>query len=495
MNYRLVFRAVGMMVLLLAVAMALSLVLGYALTPEAGRNSEGTSLKGWEISVSVTLIFGALLFFLGRPVGDQSILRKDAMGIVGIGWIVCSVFASLPYFFCDPGLKWAEALFEGVSGLTTTGATVFSDLAPVPKTVLLWRSMTQWLGGMGIIAMFVLISASLGGSGKNLFKNESSISANEILGASMRRTVRWLWGLYVSLTVICFSGLLFSDMSLFQAINHSLTTVATGGFGTENTSIDGFGLFTRSWIIAFMFLCGISFPLHLALVVKKDWKLLKTYEEAWVFALLVLVAGLAIFGLRSSHGDVSDPVVEEVVGTVFNVVAISTGTGYAVGDYDAWPVLAKGALLVLMVIGGCTGSTSGGLKVGRMIMLVKVLHGEVLKAFRPNLVLRFRLNGRDHPSGENGRLLALLGAAVLSGVLGSFLFIALEPDRSTFGCVSAVVSCLSNTGPAFAEFGPTQNYAGLGAPTMVLSAFLMVLGRLEYISLLVLFSWRLWKPF
>ena len=481
--------------MLLAAAMGACLGLGYLLPHGSGQGVE-TVLGGWIVSLSITGVSGIVLLLVGRGTGKTPMLRRDAIGIVGIGWAVCSLFVALPYLFCEPKLPLAEAVFEGVSGLTTTGATVFADLTNLPATVLLWRSLTQWIGGMGILAMFVLVLSNLGASGKSLFQTESSAHAKEIVGTTMRQTVRSLWLLYVALTGVCFVGLWALDMNLFQALNHAMTTVATAGFGTENTSIDRFGIPTKVWIIAFMFLCGMSFPLYLALLRRnRDWGVLRRHEETWVFAAIVVGISSALVFNRALAGDFDNAWGRDAIDTVFNTVSIATTTGYSVGDYDAWPLLSKGLILLLMLVGGCAGSTAGGLKVGRLILWFKMLRAEVRRAYRPHQVVGLKINGRVVPEGTQGQLFIILTAAATCAVVSSYLLAVLEPGVSVEGCVAAAVACLCNIGPAFAEFGPTQNYSALSPPSMILLSVLMIVGRLEYIAVLVLLSRTLWKHY
>jgi trk system potassium uptake protein TrkH len=489
-NYRLLSKILGIMLLLLSGAMGACFVLGFTLSQNMNLASQG-----WVWSAGLTATCGLLLRYIGRRASAKEMLRKDAIGLVGIGWIVCSLFAALPYLFCPPYLNLAPAIFESVSGLTTTGATGFENLSIVPATILLWRSITEWLGGMGILAMFVLVSSSLGAGGKSLFRNESSMHSSEAFGATIKRSARWMWLLYVSLTLACIIGLRSFGMNTFQAVNHGMTTVATGGFSTENDSIHGFNLAIKSWIIVFMIACGISFPLYLTLIHKRSWKPLNSHEEVWAFLALIVLASAGIAVGRHLAGEFFAPGITETIHTVFNVVSISTGTGYAVGDYNAWPTLGKGVLLVLMMVGGCAGSTSGGLKVSRIILLLKIVRSEIQRTYRPNLVVTHRINGRPAPDGARGQLLAVFASAAIAGVFGSSLLVVLEPNTSVQGCITAVISALSNTGPAFAEFGPTKHYSELSSPAMVLLSSLMVLGRLEYIALLVLLSRKLWKRF
>ncbi len=412
-----------------------------------------------------------------------------------MGWLTCSVFAALPYLFCTPGLALPEALFESVSGLTTTGASVFDDLAVLPETILLWRSFTQWIGGIGILAMFVLVLSGLAANGRSLFLGESSAHVREIADTTMRNTVRSIWSLYIVLTAICATGLWIFGMTPFQALNHAMTTVSTGGFGTEPDSLNSFGTPILVWITVFMLLCGISFPLLISLIGgKRDWRRLKSHEETWWYLAMMVAASIALIIDRAAAADwsLADG---EVLESLFNAAAIATTTGFVVGDYDTWPFLAEGVILGLMIIGGCAGSTAGGLKVSRVILWFKTLRIEIRRAYRPTESIPLSLNGRPVMDGTRGQLLIILSSAAAVIAIGSYILIALEPGKSIDGCVSAVISSLSNIGPAFNEFGPSRNFADLSPPSLVLLSLLMLIGRLEYIAVFVLCSRMLWRKY
>lgn len=498
MNIRLVSRSLGILLLLLAGAMVACFVVGSILPSASADHSGETGLGGWLIAIVLTLIGGGTLVGIGRSTGGERVLRKDAIGIVGLAWFVCGLFAALPYGLCEPQLPVSAALFEGVSGLTTTGATVIGDLETLPKTILLWRSLTQWLGGMGILAMFVLVLGSLGASGLTLFRTETSAHGQDLAGATLRHMAQWLWMLYVALTVICGLGMWALGMNAFQAMNHAMTTIATAGFGTENASFGAasFGNALKLWTTLFMFVSGISLPLYIAMIRKRSITMLKQHEETWTFiGILTVMLGLVVAS-RAWSGDLAgDPRIDEVVNTVFNVVSILTTTGYVSGDFDLWPPLSKGLLLGAMIVGGCAGSTAGGLKVSRILLWLRLLRMEIRRVYRPNEVVLLKLNGHQVPSTARGQTFVILTTAMALTVLSSGALMAMEPDRSAVGCVSAVVACLMNIGPAFAEFGPTKNFSGLSTTSNLLLPLLMIVGRLEYLAVLALFSKNLWRRF
>ena len=495
MNYRLITRSLGVLLLLLAAAMGTSLAFAgwNALRAE---NGNANVIQDWMQSVAITGGAGLLLMLAGYERKRCPMLRKEAIATVGIGWVISTAFASLPYMLCEPRLTPVQAYFETVSGLTTTGSTVINDLALHPSSVLLWRSMTQWLGGMGILVMFVAVLSFLGASGKSLFRTESSAHSSQIAGTTIAQTTRALWALYSILTVVCGIGMWALGMTPFQAINHALTTTATGGFGTENDSFNfaGFGIALKLWTTVFMFACGIGFPLYIALWRKREWRLLREHEETWWYIGLTVGMAGTFVASRAMDGGLT-PWLEQSVNTVFMTVSIISSTGYIVGDYGTWPTLAKGGIVFLMLVGGCAGSTAGGLKISRLILWWRITRAEVIRAFRPQQFMSTRLNGHKIPFGARGQVFVILTMAGVCISVGTFLFCVLEPEHSFPAAGSAVISCVCNIGPAFLEFGPTGNYHQLRDPTMLMLSLLMIMGRLEFVAVAALFSKRLWARY
>ncbi|MGI9244706.1 MAG: TrkH family potassium uptake protein [Verrucomicrobiales bacterium] len=492
MNPRILSRSIGILLLLLAGAMGACLLIGFWLPVSTSHNPDAEAV-GWWISLAATATAGSALFLIGRRHEQRRVMiRKEAIAMVGLSWIVCSFFASLPYQICPPHLSFDRAIFESVSGLTTTGATVFANIEGLPKTILLWRSVTQWLGGMGILGMFVLVLSGIGANGKTLFSTESSTHTTDLSLANVRQTTRSLWLFYFALTGVAALGMALLGMTPFQAINHALTATATGGFGTENDSLAGaeFGNALKIWIMAIMFLSGISFPLYIALIKRRDLRILKQHEETWWY-LAIMAAASTLLVLINASAKGGAPVID----VVFNAVSIMTSTGFVVGDYDSWPLIGGEIIIILMVIGGCSGSTAGGLKVSRMILWLRLMRIELIRAFRPKLVLPLKLNGSTVPEGTRGQLLVVLTMAGFFFFSGTLLLQAFEPEKSLLGCSSAVITSLCNIGPGFAEFGPTKNFTTLSTPGALMLPCLMVLGRLEYIAVLVLFSKRLWRRY
>jgi len=299
-----------------------------------------------------------------------------------------------------------------------------------------------------------------------------------------------MWILYVGFTLICILALWLAGLTAFQAVNHALTSVSTAGFGTENDSVTGFGLGVKVVLLCVMLICAVSFPLYLSMF-RMSWRdKRRRFEEVfWYFGILGTgIIVIVAFHLGTGTGD-------PVFDVVFNAVSVSTTTGYVAGDYDHWGHFGKSVLVVFMIMGGCSGSTAGGLKAGRLVLTARFVVAELRASFRPKELNKVRLGGKwldDAGQGQLFLVVAMFGFFLIGGTL---VMSSLEPETSFIGSLSAVLSCLGNVGPAFAEFGPRDNFAHVEPTGAVVLSVLMILGRLEYVAVLVLFSRRLWKRY
>ena len=480
------------MVLLLGGMMVAAV--GLSLAVPAGKAHEtGLDLHGWTISLGITLLLGISFLLTSMRLAKKSkrgalMRRKEAMALVGVGWLVCSLVTAFPYLFCEPNVAIHIAIFEATSGLTTTGATIFADIEALPKSILMWRSATQWLGGMGILAIFVIILSGSGTSGRMLVGTESSLAGSDL--ANLRRTMKRMWVLYLGFTVVSALLLWATGLTPFQAVNHALTLVSTAGFGTENDSVTSFGTGAKVVMLFFMLLCGVSFPLYLSMF-RLSWRdKWRRFEEVWWFfgILGVGVISVVIFHLVTGTGD-------SIFEVIFDMVSVATTTGYVSGNYDHWGHFGKSVLVVLMIVGGCSGSTAGGLKVGRIVLTARFVVAELRASFRPQELKQVRLGGKIMDAASQGQLFLVIAMFGFFLIGGTLVMSSLEPHTSFIGSLSAVLSCLSNVGPAFAEFGPRDNFAHVEPAGAMVLSMLMILGRLEYLAVLVLFSRRLWKKY
>ncbi|MDQ8189655.1 TrkH family potassium uptake protein [Roseibacillus persicicus] len=449
-------------------------------------------------ATSTALLFGLLLVFFGRGKYDR-IPRREGVLIVGVGWLASGVIGSIPFLLAEPGLTVAGAFFESVSGLTTTGSTVIADLSEWPRGILLWRSISQWLGGLGILVLFVALLSSLGAGTKSLFRNESSFEAAEVSNAKIRDTALLLWKIYLALTLVCLFGLKALGMSWFDAVSHAMTCLSTGGFSNHNESIGYFsgwrtGLAIEMWLTLFMLLGSISFLVYVV-IIQRNWKRLRNEEEGKWYLILIVLSVIGIVAIKYVLG--GRELGESFRGAIFTVVSIVSSTGYGTADFEQWPVGTHFIILGLMLMGGCAGSTAGGAKVSRVILLVRSVHQEIIQAFRPHQVFRLHVNGNsinDQSRAQTVLFVALFWfIAIVSMMVVAILETAHGVDFET--TVAAVLTTLSNIGPGFGDVGPTDNFSHLRQPTQIYLALLMVMGRLEIFAFLVLFVPAAWRKF
>lgn len=479
MQYRSILKALGVVVLIIA----LGLVVPTAYAGIAASDDFLAFLYSTGLSAAV----GAGLLLLpktGKPLKNQ-----DGFALVSFGWLAAGLFGSLPYLLSGAVPSFTDAYFESISGFTTTGASVFTVIEDKTAALLLWRSMTQWFGGMGIIVLTIAIIPYLDIGGMSIFQAEVPGPTAEKLTPRIQDTAKVLWLVYLLFTVVLTLLLWVSGLSLFDAVNHAFTTMSTGGFSTQNSSVAGFGNPLVEWIITlFMLLAGINFALHYRWMFQGFHRRIYLSDSELHFYLLVtlLAVGSITLAILVIQGGAFEPVLR---GAAFTVASIITTTGFGTVDYELWPVFGQLLLLLLMVMGGCAGSTAGGAKAVRIMLVLKYMYVEMLKLLHPNLV-------RDVKMQEK-----VVDRSVLSSILGflfiyitvmvfSILLVSFQTDFTT--AIGSVVACLSNIGPGIGSVGPTENYAHLGDFTKWVLSLNMVLGRLEILTLLILFLPQSW---
>ena len=425
------------------------------------------------------------------PIKKEDIKRinaKDGLAIVGISWMVLSLLGSLPLWLTGVAGSFTNALFETVSGFTTTGATIFADIERLPKGILFWRSMTQWLGGMGIIVLYVALLPALGAHAFQLYKAEAPGISVERADPRIKETAKYLWGIYIAFTVILAFILKFNGMSVHDAWCHSFTTIASGGFSTKNASMAAFSPTIQWIVIVFMFLTGINYVLHYQLLIRRRPRALFYNEELRWYVGVVLVSILCIVLIL----EIQHPTDHSLRDAAFQTVAILTTTGYVTVDFDQWPNVLRKGLLLLMFIGGCGGSTSGGMKLIRWLVSWKVALLSIKQSVFPNAILPVKVNSKPLPDHMIRTVMSFFAVFMFLVFTGTFLFLFLENCDLETG-FSAVVSALCNIGPGLGEIGATQNFGWISNPGKWLLSFLMLAGRLELYSILILFIPATWK--
>ncbi len=445
----------------------------------------------WPIAsaAAITIFTGGPLWIILNRSAPRELKKRDGYLVVTLGWVVMSLFGTLPYLLSGSIPSFTNAFFETMSGFTTTGASILNDVEGVPKGVLLWRSLTQWIGGMGIIVLAVAILPILGIGGMQLFVAESPGISAEKLKPRIKDTAKRLWLLYVGLTVLEAILLMAGDMSFFDALNHSLTTMATGGFSTKNSSIAHYSSPYIHYVITFfMFLAGTSFTLTYFMLKRKFSKVLNNEEFiVYVIFLVAITSILTVF----VHTSTANPFEENFRNTLFQVVSIVTTTGFVTQDYTAWSPLITMAFFALLFIGGSAGSTAGGVKIVRHVVLFKNSFLEMKRQLHPNAVIPVRLNKKAIQGDVTFHVLAFMMIYFLIFSLGSVLMAWVGLDFPT--ALSAVATSLGNVGPGIGGVGPLSNFSGVPDVGKWVLTLLMLLGRLELFTVLILFTPYFWK--
>ena len=413
---------------------------------------------------------------------------REGFGVVTFAWVLFAAFGALPFLFTGTISSPIQAYFESMSGFTTTGSTVITDLNMVKESVLVWRSLTQWLGGMGIIVLSLAILPILGVGGMQLFEAEVPGPTADRLRPRIQDTARLLWGVYFLITAAEVVALMLGGVSFYEAVCHAFTTMATGGFSTRNGSIAELGGSYVHWVVIFfMFLAGVNFSLHFQAMRGRVGGYFRS--EEFRFYLGVLAASVLVVFLFNFQV-YKDPLTN-LRDSAFQVTSLMTTTGYGTADYELWPVLAQYILVGLMFVGGCAGSTGGGMKNVRVLLLVKHSFLQLSRLIHPR---RVRLLKIDQKTVSDEVIQSILGFFAL--YIGIFVFAslgmaALGVDLVTAG--ASVIACLSNIGPGLGQVGPTDNFAHLPAAGHVLLSFCMLVGRLEVFTVLVLVFPSFWR--
>ena len=530
MNGRLLCKLLSLVAMLIGGSMAFSLP--WAVVGGDWKH-EDQGFFGLLGAIAACFVVAAVLRHLGRR-SQGKLFRKEAMAVVGLSWILATVLGGLPYVLSgtcrEPGVPMSvvDAMFEAQSGFSTTGATVLTELedpALVPRCILFWRSSTHFLGGLGIIVLFVAILGQ-GSAGKALMRAEMPGPSHSTPQARMQHTAWILFLIYVALNGALTILLLVQGLSLFDALCHAFGTMATGGFSTYNASIGHFttdpalnGTMIEMTVVLFMLFAGTNFMLLYCVVIRQPGRLLRDVEwRTYIAMVLVVTALLVSFGLlqgdfdgygtsgvainagKAAYDD-PYPVLRAVRFSLFQAVSIMTTTGFRTDNFDLWNNFSRGLLLPLMFVGGCAGSTGGGLKVIRHILFIKILWLQLERVFHPSVVRHIRLGGNPLEDPDLAHhVLIYFGMILMVFVVAWIALIAIEPDRSWSNprekltdCASAVAATLNNTGPGLGVIGPMHTYSDFTPWTKGLFILLMMLGRLELFVILVLFVPGFWR--
>lgn len=488
MNFSILFKIIGSILLVLSISMSVPLVYGLIV-------GEGGAVKGFSISVFITLLLGGLLFLSNRKAKEDELRPKEGFFIVAMIWLLISLAGGLPFYFskCFGDYSFSafvSGFFESASGFSTTGATVFTVIETVPRSILLWRSTTHWLGGMGIIVLSLLMLPLLGVSGFQLFRAEVPGMKTDMakLHPRIKDTAKALWIVYLIFTIGLTGLLLLGGMDMFDAINHAFATMATGGFSTKNKSIESFNsAYIEIVITIFMIIAGANFALHYYALKGKLYAYLKDLEFK-VYIAVVAFATTAVTGVLANHGaTISD----SARLAAFQVASILTTTGFSSTNFELWPRLALIVILFMMFIGGCAGSTGGGVKVMRVILYFKLGFAELFRLIHPNSVKRVKLSGQAIDEKMSLHVWGFFFLAIFTFLGSTIIIFATGVDLVS--SITSVIACLGNIGPGFGSVGPADNYAHFTPFVKIVQIFCMITGRLELFTVYVLFSPQFWK--
>ena len=472
MNYTLVFHILGLILRVEAVLMLPAAVIGIAT-----RGGDGSAFL---LAAGITLAVGQALVML--PAKNVKMQARDGFAAVALSWIFLSLFGAIPHYI--------DAVFETVSGFTTTGASVLTFIEGQPLGVLFWRAQTQWMGGVGVLVLALALVPRLGEGSVYLMRAESPGPIKSKLTPKVGDTAKILYSIYIGLTVGEVLCLRLAGMPWFDAVIHAFTTISTGGFSVKNASIAAYGSIVIEWIIIiFMFLSGINFAL-LFYALRRDYQAVFQSEELRSYTLMTAAAsGLIAMNLIVHAGQAAT--FQTVTDSVFQVVTLMTTTGYMTKDYVLWPTFSQVVLILVMFAGGCAGSTAGGIKQIRLVLLCKNLHREVQRILHPRVVKTLDSDGDRVEEATLSGISLFFFAYILLLLLGT-LVVAWD-DVGFTAAFTGALTCISNVGPAFDALGPTSNFFDLGNVSKVVLSFEMLLGRLEIMPLLLLLFPGLWS--
>lgn len=430
------------------------------------------------------LALGWLLTFKKRK--NTTLYSREGFVVVAMSWIVLSIFGALPMWLCGAIPSFVDALFETVSGFTTTGASILSDVEVLPKSVLMWRSFTHWVGGMGVLVFIMAFLPLSGGQNMHMMKAESPGPSVSKIVPRVRTTAFILYSIYFVLTLIEFILLLFGGMTIFEALNTAFATAGTGGFGFLNSSMGSFSPYIQIVITVFMLLFSVNFNSYFFILIGKFKEAFTT--EVRTFVLIVLVA-VSVITLNIMH--MFESVGDAIRHSAFTVATVISTTGFSTVDFDLWPELSKAILVLLMFIGACAGSTGGGIKVSRIIILFKGMAKELNTVIHPRQVKKIKIDSHivDH---ETVRSVNVYMVAYTLIFMTSILLISID-NHSFATNVTAVTATINNIGPGLEAVGPTCNFGFFSVPSKLVLIFDMLAGRLELFPMLVLFKPSTWK--
>ena len=480
MNYSMIFFIIGWVFIIEAALMAPSALVAVLYSER--------SIWAFAAAIGLCLLLGVPL--VRKQPANKVFYAKEGCVTVALSWIVMSLMGALPFVFSGVIPSIVDAMFETVSGFTTTGASILKDVEGLPRCMLFWRSFTHWIGGMGVLVFLLcLLPMSGGGYSMNLMKAESPGPSVSKLVPKVRSTAKLLYGLYVALSLLELALLLLGSMPLFDALCTTFGTAGTGGFGIKNSSIGEYSAYIQSVVTIFMILFGINFNVYFLLYMRKPKEALRCEEAGWYLAIIAVSTLIITVFIRNSFPDL----VTAFRHAAFQVGSIITTTGFSTVDFNVWPAVPRAILVLLMFIGACAGSTGGGIKVSRIVLLFRTMTREIGQIIHPHMVKKLKFEGRVVGQEVLRSVNAFMVAYVLIFAV-STLFVCLDGfDLVT--SFTAVAATLNNIGPGLEMVGPIGNFSCFSDLSKIVLIFDMLAGRLEIFPLLVLFFRDTWKKF
>ncbi len=479
MNYGIVLRVLGSLLIVESILMTPSLLIAI--------NTGGPDKIPFLITILTTGLIG--LFFSRKKRENSKIGAKEGLSIVALGWLVISILGALPLYLSNATPTYIDAFFEIVSGFTTTGATVIDDVEILPLGILFWRSFTHWIGGMGILVFTLALLPMLGIGGFQILKAESPGPVTNKIAPRIKDTAKILYLTYITITVMEVILLKIGGMSLFESFTYTFATVGTGGFATKNTSVGWYNNTYITLVIGFfMLFSGVNFSIYYG-IFRGKWRDMFEDEELRTYLLIVAVSIFAIT-LNLYFTDFSG-ILNSLKHSFFQVISIITTTGFSTTDFDLWPSFSKGILFLLMFVGASAGSTGGGMKVIRILVMLKLIKRNILKIFHPRAVMPVKINKKILPNETIESINSFLGLYMLLFVI-STIIVSLE-GVDILSASSTVAATLGNIGPGFGYVGASQTFSGYSGITKLFLSLLMLLGRLELFTIIALLVPRNWR--
>lgn len=479
-NFKTIIRIIGILLLLETVMFLVCSSVSFYYR-------ESDMLDFWKAG-GITAGIGLLLAALGKG-GERQLTRRDGYVLVSFAWVAFSLFGMLPFYIGGYIPDIADAFFETMSGFSSTGATILDDIESLPHGILFWRSMTQWIGGLGIIMFTIAVLPIFGVSGLQVFAAEASGPTHDKVHPRIGITAKWIWSIYTGITTLLVCLLMLGGMDWFDSICHAFATTGTGGFSTKQASVAYYNSPYIEYVISiFMFISGINFTLVLLFVNRKFKKFISNAELKFYFSSVVFFTAVIAIALYYTSPMGME---ESFRKSLFQVISLHTSTGFATDDYMQWSLVLWGLLTIIMLMGACAGSTTGGLKCIRMVILTKVSRNEFKHILHPNAILPVRINKQVISSSIVSTVLAFCFIYITIIVISTLLMMTMGVGaEESIGCV---ISSIGNMGPGLGETGPAYSWNALPDAAKWLLSLLMLLGRLELFTVLLLFTPDFWK--